>query len=57
MRRCVYCGGLTGGKLACRAHADLPALDPFYNHLLREATTGHWSPPARLGEGRELVPT
>lgn len=44
LARCVYCGGLTKGRLTCRAHADLPALDPFYSPELREATTEHWSP-------------
>ena len=30
LNRCVYCGASCYGKITCWAHADLPALDPFY---------------------------
>lgn len=30
VRSCVYCGGLTRGRLTCPAHGDLPAVDPVY---------------------------
>lgn len=28
---CVYCGWPTRRKVACHAHADLPALDPVFS--------------------------
>lgn len=31
MNACTYCGRKTGGALACFAHRDLPAVDPFYS--------------------------
>lgn len=44
IRRCVYCGGQTLGRLACRAHVDLLALDPHYAPEIRQTTTAHWEP-------------
>jgi len=43
---CVYCGVPLGkpGRVACYAHRDLPALDPYYCALVTTPTTGHWSP-------------
>jgi hypothetical protein len=40
--RCVYCGGPTSGKLTCRAHQPLLALDPRYTRDLQIPTTRRW---------------
>ena len=53
--RCVYCGGYTTGKLACRGHADLPSIDPFYSREARAATTDHWTPGATTFAADRLV--
>jgi len=54
--RCVYCGARLGARarLTCRAHRDLPALDPHYCRQVREPTTEHWV-PAAIGEHVEQV--
>jgi hypothetical protein len=55
-RHCVYCGVPLGrpGRLACYAHRDLPALDPYYCRAVTEPTTEHWV-PSRLDEHIEQV--
>jgi hypothetical protein len=40
--RCVYCGTPTAGKLACRAHLGLLALDPRYAREAYQPTTTAW---------------
>lgn len=38
MNHCVYCGWQTSrNTITCRAHRDLPGLDPHYNQTLRLA--------------------
>ncbi len=32
-RFCFYCGRASNGRLTCRAHADLPALDPHWGDV------------------------
>lgn len=46
---CVYCGWPSKRKVACHAHADLPALDPFFSMSLSALSV--WAPvPERKGQ-------